>query len=610
MLSPSDDRLDYGVMLSSPSGYKVDCAVGTTYSLDLDALVGASLALGLSEETDSAFLQNPVFLLEALRQTGEKVALFCDGSQIKRPAKATSLYILLEKMVFPVQVRPDKGSTASFHPKMWLGRYKAMDGSRLYRIAVLSRNLTFDRSWDVTYYMDGVMGERTDKNDPLCDFLSYLAAQLPANEIGAKKNALIQSLLQELPEVLFQPPKKEGFEDYAFFPGGILGEGYRFTETELFTEAFRELLIMSPFVSSDILRSFNERNGGKGRGSAKYLLITRKHSLKRLKPEDVSRFRLFTLRDQVIDGESQISEDAVGIQSQDIHAKLYLVRTEQGTELYLGSLNASHNSFYRNVEFMLRLTVRGRSMTMEKLLKALFCGEEDNPNNPFEEVEFTFCQEEDEGEEEEEKVLESVMRTVTQSPSRAVASGNPEEGYSITLWFEGIDSMDLALEGMEVTVTPLLCKGRKEKLKEVLVFSGLTVTELSAFFVITVLKGESRMERVLLVPVEGMPQERERAVVSSVIRDRYHFYEYVIFLLGDCLLPSLADTKDAGETGEFRSWAGMPALYERMLQIAVDDPERLEGLNYVLRAVSDDRVIPEDFRRLYQAFQKAVKRNG
>ena len=53
MLNPNNDRLDYGQILSAPDKYKLDFAIGTTYSLDLDALVGASLALGLSEDTDS-----------------------------------------------------------------------------------------------------------------------------------------------------------------------------------------------------------------------------------------------------------------------------------------------------------------------------------------------------------------------------------------------------------------------------------------------------------------------------------------------------------------------------------------------------------------------------
>ena len=60
MLNPGNDRLDYGSILTAPAGYELDFAVGTTYSLDLDALIGASFALGLSEETDSELMNNPV----------------------------------------------------------------------------------------------------------------------------------------------------------------------------------------------------------------------------------------------------------------------------------------------------------------------------------------------------------------------------------------------------------------------------------------------------------------------------------------------------------------------------------------------------------------------
>ena len=61
MLNPNTDRLDYGRLLAPPPGFHLDFAVGTTYSLDLDALVGAALSLTLGEETDSALLENPVW---------------------------------------------------------------------------------------------------------------------------------------------------------------------------------------------------------------------------------------------------------------------------------------------------------------------------------------------------------------------------------------------------------------------------------------------------------------------------------------------------------------------------------------------------------------------
>ena len=98
MLKPTSDRLDYGSLLAPPYGYTFKAAVGTSYSLDFDALVGVCMALGLSGDTDSSFLNNPVYLLETLRRTGDKVMLFCQSGQIHIPANNSSLYILLEKI--------------------------------------------------------------------------------------------------------------------------------------------------------------------------------------------------------------------------------------------------------------------------------------------------------------------------------------------------------------------------------------------------------------------------------------------------------------------------------------------------------------------------------
>ena len=102
MLNPNNNRLDYGEILSPPNNYLLDFAIGTTYSLDLDALVGAAISLGLSEETDTNLVNNPIFLLEALRTTGDNVILFCEGGQIHLPNKPNPLYILLEEVVFQV----------------------------------------------------------------------------------------------------------------------------------------------------------------------------------------------------------------------------------------------------------------------------------------------------------------------------------------------------------------------------------------------------------------------------------------------------------------------------------------------------------------------------
>ena len=178
MLNPKKDRLDYGSILSPPQNYQLDFAIGATYSLDLDALVGASISLGLSAENDTELNKNPIFLLEALRSTGDKIALFCESGQIKLPNKTTTLYILLEDMVFQVtnSNNVEHSRYASFHPKVWVLRYINDKKEILYRFAVLSRNLTFDRNWDLSFSMDGsITDSKTDKNNPLIKFLEFLS---------------------------------------------------------------------------------------------------------------------------------------------------------------------------------------------------------------------------------------------------------------------------------------------------------------------------------------------------------------------------------------------------------------------------------------------------
>ena len=329
MFNPNNDRLDYSQLLAPPAEVEMDFAVGTTYSLDLDALVGASMALSLSEETDSVLMNNPVCLLEALRNAGNRVALFCENGQIHYPNHINHLYILLEKMVFPVKVHKHRGMAAypSFHPKMWLIRYKNKRNEYRYRVIVLSRNLTFDRSWDITCSMDGCPGETsTSKNEPLCDYLRYLASQLPSNENGRRKARRIRSMIRELDHVVFQLDDKDlkRFHDYSFIPNGIPGSNglrYQFNETPLFRNTFHEIVIISPFLSGEIVRNFNDRNRNSPIMNDRYMLITRAMSLEKLEAEDISNFKdnIYVIKENVVDGEAAISEDAGSVQRQDLY---------------------------------------------------------------------------------------------------------------------------------------------------------------------------------------------------------------------------------------------------------------------------------------------------
>ena len=589
MLNPDHDRLDYGQMLSPPDGCKLDFAVGTTYSLDLDALVGACIALGLSEETDSALLNNPICLLEALRSTGDKVALFCEGGQIHLPNKVTPLYILLENMVFqvsPEKKRQIKGYPA-FHPKFWLLRYVNDTGEKLYRICVLSRNLTFDRSWDVTFYMDGRPCDKvSEKTKPVTEFLTYLSA------FAGDKQESVLKLAQDLKRVQFKLEGNE-FYDFDFIPMGIKGKGI--VSYPLFTDGFRELLIMSPFLTGSVIRDFNDRAG-----KADCVLITRAMSLGRLKKTDCSKFRIYTLKDAVVDGESIISEEQTAVMQQDIHAKIYMVCKGYDTDLYLGSMNASHNATSGNVEFMIRLRSKYRHLNLEKLTGQLFCGPEGDVGNPFQPVQMAQI---GSGEiaEDAQSILDKVVKELVRMQPHAeiIPAG---ENYEAHVHFGEIDTENL------VEVSPLLIS-RPTRLVENVIFPDLSIKQLSEFYRVTVSDGDASISRVIRIPTTGMPEEREKAVVNDVIRDKNCFYQYVAFLLGDDHVLSAMEGMDVQmgrESHHENHGVKLPALYEKMLRTAVSDPAKLREVGELIRTVGEDGVIPEEFAQMYEVFREAV----
>lgn len=614
MLNPNGDRLDYGKILAPPAFYQLDFAVGTTYSLDLDALVGICIALGLSADTDSDIMKNPICLLEALRSTGDKVALFCEGGQIHLPGNVTPLYILLEKMVFQVATKAKKGITnyPSFHPKFWLLRYVNDQKEVLYRVVVLSRNLTFDRSWDVSFYMDGKLGEETEKNFPVADFLKYLSKQLPKSETGNEKAKRIRQLIKELAYVNFDTGMKE-FYDFEFIPNGIpCSEGgfYSILDTPLMKKkddadekSFHELFVMSPFISKDVIRQFNERS--RWIEHTEYVLITRAMSLGRLKPEDCDKFQIYVLKDAVVDGEMAISEAENDYQKQDIHAKIYMMRKYADTDLYLGSLNASHNAVYGNIEFMLRLKSKNRYLNLDKLKEGIFDGSEDGANNPFTQVTLNSTQEE--MEQDAEGYLDIMVKQINRCKLHAVVVMNGDY-YNISVSAVDYEQND----AYAVTLRPLLSVKTVDFATDML-FEKLAVSALSEFYVLAVTdKDKNTVQRVIKIETEGMPENREQKVISMMIGDNeQNFYRYIAFLLGDDYVISALEAenqKDEGSCGlSHTSLERLPVLYEKMLQTAVTAPERFTEIEKLVQAVSDDGVVPDGFEKLYSTFRKVVK---
>ena len=587
MLNPNNDRLYYGSILSPPTNYELDFAIGTTYSLDLDALVGASISLGLADDIDSNLSDNSIYLLDALRKTSNEVVVFCENGQIKLPKNPTPLYILLENMVFQVKTSKFiKNRYASFHPKFWLIKFQDKEKNYLYRLIVLSRNLTFDRSWDISFTMDGTQKEgTTDKNDVIINFIDYLSGFSGDNE----KTKRMKQVMDELKHVEFELHDSI-FNDYNFFVNG-LGEDYKIQDSNLFkNNSIKNLMIVTPFLSKDVISNFNYRK----MGNSKALLFTRLNSLEQLDSSMSNNFEVYTLKDEIIDGESIVSEDVEEMYLQDIHAKIYAIENDEFTEVYLGSLNTSHNALYGNVELMIKLQADKSKLKLKQLTNDLFNDDKGGPKDPFQirnVDEITFK------EENEEDDFELIVKYISRLNSKAYVKDN-KEFYDIEVIFDDYD--EDKIKDVNISIKPLL-SNKKSEFTSRLVFEKLNKLSLSEFFVIEI---NNELSRVIKIPTMGMPVDRKKEVISSIITDEDAFIKYVAFLFGDEFILTV-DKKFVGNMSS-GSNLQLPELYEKMLRATIYSPEKFKELEFLINALSEDNVIPEGFEELYNTFVEVL----
>jgi hypothetical protein len=152
---------------------------------------------------------DPLSTLEALRRYAGRLHIFCEAGRISIPAPDQRLVAFIEHCVH--EVNPEPGT--SFHPKVWVLRYESEQGPTIYRLMVMSRNLTFDRSWDIMLTLEGELTGRTyayGRNHPLGDFVKTLPslARLPLPTETLDK---LDQLQHEVRRVNFElPPPHQG----------------------------------------------------------------------------------------------------------------------------------------------------------------------------------------------------------------------------------------------------------------------------------------------------------------------------------------------------------------------------------------------------------------
>jgi hypothetical protein len=556
-------------------------------------------------------VDNPFALLTALRRNAGRISLFCHAGATKVPANHIPLLAFLESSVHPVAPPKDGGV---FHPKCWLLRFAPEfdDEPIRYRLLVLSRNLTFDRSWDVALSLDGeLLGRprRSNPNRPLADFFAALPAMAGAagQDLPVTAQERVELLTSEVRRVEWSLP--EAFDEVTFHPIGHDGK-----PTWPVTDLHR-LMVISPFVGAPAI----ERLAAEVR--AELSVVGRFEELAKLDAatiegldavdvfDDMSSF--LDVDDDADDSAAAAADDPGRAELSGLHAKVFVGERLRRAAVFIGSANATEAAFERNVEFLVELggwrtrhgTKAVRSLLQDaNLLMPFRPAAEPVPEDPSEAL---------------QRTLERVAHELAAGALRARVDPVGEERWRTVL---------LAARTVELGAVKLRARPLSQHTPQTVdlgadpaaVFAPTGLSSVTPFFALRLTArledgGEQHLDAAVRLPLEGAPDGRAEAVTAELLSDTGRLLRFILLLLADDgdsdrmlteLEDLLTERTAGGRTSATRGGDGLPLL-EPMLRALHRAPERLEEIDRLLAdmraaGASTHRLLPAELEELWE----------
>ena len=609
MLHPKNNRIDYGEQLIPPDGYELAHAIGTSYSLDLEALMILPVALFYAQKLDGNPDELRYDMLDAITKAADKITVYYQNGQLKVPQKYHHLMAYWEKGIEPVTM---PNHVSSFHPKVWVIRYESKGQLPKYRVLITSRNLTFARDWDMAFSTDGNVSDKEQpKNKPLVHFLQFL------NTTGKKK--IPASFFTDLMKVKFDIPDK--FESFKFVPIGIQNPETQKQYINPLTSAkaaWDEMLIISPFVDKTTLDTLYQSI------NKKPYLLSRKEELDGVAEDTLSLFNCWQFSKFFQEAEyfQELEEDGIIPVSQNLHAKLFVAMNENIPFWYLGSANCSDPAQERNVEFMVELKVSNiTGLKTKDIFNALT-----DPNKTEGITLFTPYEFSARVNVEEQQRIDLAIRKIKYDLTRMPLKGKAElieGGTAYNLSIE-INATEFNLPtDFQIKVKPLpehKKAGVVLKTKTINVirdFTGYAETALSIFLEFEISKENIAYSRFLLPMEIELPESRLNKIFTSIINSREKFLKYLTFILtGEetDLIGNSNSAKQKPSASGSDSWAftGTP-VYEKLLIAASRYPEKLKSIDALIQHLKaesvevEETIITAEFESFWQVFQTFMK---
>ena len=353
--------------LRPDSDQQVTCAVLTSYSVDLVALVAALLALaGLDDDRGSG---SKVDFAQTIEQLRGRVKVLAQAGRITVPKKAPKIMAVLDQFIGEVQSNEAEGS---WHPKLALVRYQAFGGGQgqegnsavEWRLWVSSRNLTRDLSWDAGLLLIGRVVASGANLPGVLHAAEELFSRAALSAVSATE------MLDEVRRLFWHSPQAVKIEDFNLLLPGRPRRGLPAQPTGV-----RELIVVSPFLDGNTIGTL----GAWGDSSTQRSLLSTTVALQRLAGQSRRPLRGFLGRigaldspvDDLIDPAPdrastdlpEVDEEEGLLEGQGLHAKLIYAKHAGGESLWLGSANATRRGWSGpNFEAVARLSVKDGSI--------------------------------------------------------------------------------------------------------------------------------------------------------------------------------------------------------------------------------------------------------
>ncbi|KAA1419207.1 hypothetical protein F0U44_12205 [Nocardioides humilatus] len=597
MLKP-DERHLFVDALRPPTGWRLDAAVATTYTLDINSLLLAPLSMAAYDHADGGIDgAAPHELLEAIRRYAERTTVFCQAGGIVVPGTYRKLTVFAEESV--IEVAPPPGRV--FHPKLWLLRFTNVAGDYLHRFSCLSRNLTGDRSWDTVLTTDEAAQAMNGMSaQPLARFFEDLLAST-VRPMAASREALLRDMAETVRDRVFEVPPP--FTAGELFPIGT-SEGRDWPVPE----AADRSVVISPFLDAGTVKRLPRQTA----------IVSRAETFDRLGARALSGHDLHVLQphadappDDVGDAVDE-SGDRAGEVKSGLHAKVLAWDIGTTGHLLTGSANATSAAFDGNIEFGVLLHGPASRCGVAAIMK-----DSDNeiglprilqPHVPSDDPvpDLTY---------DLERQIEQLHAALAErNPTFVVNEGT--DGYVVAF---RIDAGPLL---GETSIRPVTLKeGYDRRLGTNNTWTGLGHSDLTEFVAVRTslsLDGvEVERTSALRAVLVGAPDDRARRVLRELLSRVEDILRYLALLLRDPGIDDIADalldaTNDepGDPDGSARpAWLDDLVMVEPLVRAFARNDGSLDRVRHLLDDLRDDEgALPDlgpDFERLWQVVSNA-----